>query len=316
VEKSGDLVHRIGRVPINQSIEDLMKPLGEKQFKGNVWQAVMNVPRETVVPDVTPSPTPSNTPTQTSTQTPTPTQTSTQTPTPTQTGTPTPTPSSTPLITTTNLQQWYISTVGASVSSWNNQSSLGNTLSNADVATQPALITSSLGSYSGQAVEFTNNDSFNSTFSPITYSGLTTFAVVKWRNDNTYSGFYNAAFTETSDKSGANNNFNTTYVGTATLSTGNSNSVSELPMIYSVSGTPGQFEARYDAKSSNFTTSLNISGATPPAASAFNIAVGSTGSPVASLIVFEYIVYNRKLSAGEYTQVMNYLKTKYNYASW
>ena len=31
---------------------------------------------------------------------------------------------------------------------------------------------------------------------------------------------------------------------------------------------------------------------------------------------FEYIVYNRKLTAGEYTQVMNYLKTKYNYASW
>jgi hypothetical protein len=260
----------------------------------------------------TSTPTPTVTPTNTSTSTPTPTVT----PTNTSTSTPTPTPSATPAIPTSNLQQWYISTVDASVSSWTNQSYLGNTLANGNVSTQPSLVTSSLGSYSGQAVEFTSNDELNSGFSPITYSGLTTFAVVKWRNANTYSGFYNAAFTQTSDKSGANNNFNTTYVGTASLSVADSNSISELPMIYSVSGTPGQFEARYDAKSSNFTTSFNTSGATPSAASAFNIAVGSTGSPVASLTVFEYIVYNRKLTAGEYTQVMNYLKTKYNYASW
>jgi hypothetical protein len=302
------------------NINDMMYPKGSKQPR-QVWAAVMNVYKEpeTTSP-VTPTPTPTNTVTPTNTGTPTPTPTitptKTGTPTPTQTGTPTPTPSSTPLIPTSNLQQWYISNVDASVSSWTNQSYLGNTLANGNVSTQPSLVTSSLGSYSGQAVEFTNNDELNSSFSPITYSGLTTFAVVKWRSANTYSGFYNAAFTETNDKSGANNNFNTTYVGTATLSTGNSNSVSELPMIYSVSGTPGQFEARYDAKSSNFTTSYNVSGATPSAAAAFNIAVGSTGSPVASLTVFEYIVYNRKLTAGEYTQVMNYLKTKYNYASW
>jgi hypothetical protein len=78
------------RQPINQSIEELMKPLGEKLHKGNVWQVVMNVPEQTSAPDITPSPTPSATPT------PTITPTNTSTPTPTVTPTNTPTPSSTP----------------------------------------------------------------------------------------------------------------------------------------------------------------------------------------------------------------------------
>jgi hypothetical protein len=99
------------RQPINQSIEELMKPLGEKLHKGNVWQVIMNVPQEVAI---TPSPTPTNTVTptpsitptntvtptitSTSTNTPTPSITPTNTVTPTQTTTPTvtPTPSSTP----------------------------------------------------------------------------------------------------------------------------------------------------------------------------------------------------------------------------
>ena len=77
--------------PINQSIEELMKPLGEKTFQGNVWGSViMNVPE----PDVTPTPTPSITPTntQTPTTTLTPTPTTTLTPTPSFTPSPTPVP--------------------------------------------------------------------------------------------------------------------------------------------------------------------------------------------------------------------------------
>lgn len=93
--------------PISQSIEELMKPLSEKKFKGNVWRAhmfIMDAEQNgtTPVPDVTPSPTPSYTPTgtpattptntPTGTGTPTPTPTNTLTATPTGTGTPTPTP--------------------------------------------------------------------------------------------------------------------------------------------------------------------------------------------------------------------------------
>ena len=154
------------------------------------------------------------------------------------------------------------------------------------------------------------------TFSPVTYSGLTSFAVVKWKNAGTYAGFYQSSFTTDTELSGGNNVFLPLYVGGANLSVANSNTLSLLPMIYSISGTPGQWEARYDANASNFTTSYSVSGATPAASTALNIAVSPNGATQPNLTVFEYIVYNRKLTAGEYTQVINYLKTKYNYASW
>ena len=286
-----------------------------------------NTPTNTETPTQTPTPTITETPTQTPTptitdtptQTPTPTITDTPTSTPTQTSTstPTPTPSSTPLIPISNLQQWYISTVGASTSSWNNNGLLGGSIV-ASNPNQPALITGTLGSYSGQAVEFTASDEMSGSFSPVTYSGLTSFAVVKWKNAGTYAGIYNGAFTSQNDDTGANNQFVPTYANSSNpyLSVGNSNSISQLPMIYSISGTPGQWEARYDAKSSNFTTSLNVSAATPAAATSLVIAVSPDGATQPNLTVFEYIVYNRKLSGAEYTQVMNYLKSKYNYASW
>jgi hypothetical protein len=281
------------------NINDMMYPKGSKQPR-QVWAAVMNVYKE---------------PETTSPVTPTPTPTNTGTPTPTQTGTPTPTPSATPAIPTSNLQQWYVSTDSASISSWSNKGLLGGSIT-ATSPNQPALVTSSLGSYSGQAVEFTASDIMAGSFGSITYSGLTSFAVVKWKNAGTYAGFYGGAYTTDTELSGGNNVFLPAYAGYTNLSNANSNTLSLLPMIYSFSGTPGQWEARYDAKASNFTLSLNLSAATPPAAAAFNIAVSPNGATQPNLTVFEYIVYNRKLTAGEYTQVMNYLKTKYNYASW
>ena len=93
------------------NFEDALKPLGEKENKGNMWipvlqnQIVMNSPQDTAVP-VSPTPTPSITPTSTLTPTPsiTPTQTNTPSITPTRTLTPTPsiTASITPTITPTN----------------------------------------------------------------------------------------------------------------------------------------------------------------------------------------------------------------------
>jgi len=56
-------------------IKELIKPLGEKTWRGNIWQPiVMNVPKdgETPTPPVSPTPTPSNTPFPTPTPTPTP----------------------------------------------------------------------------------------------------------------------------------------------------------------------------------------------------------------------------------------------------
>jgi hypothetical protein len=67
-----------------QSIEELLKPLGEKIDKGNVWRPILNQPinvfKSTPAPSVSPTPTP------TVTITPTPTLTNTPTVTPTPSG--------------------------------------------------------------------------------------------------------------------------------------------------------------------------------------------------------------------------------------
>ena len=76
-----------GQPKINQSIDELLKPLSEKKWKGNVWGSeIMNVEKETT-PDVSPSPTPSITPSVTP---------SSPIPSVTPTPTVTPTPSATP----------------------------------------------------------------------------------------------------------------------------------------------------------------------------------------------------------------------------
>jgi hypothetical protein len=85
------------------SIKELLKPLGEKTRKGNVWIPVLNQPINVLKDDTTPVPpvSPSPTPTQTGTPTPTPTPSSTvpePSPSPTPTGTPTPSPSTPPPI--------------------------------------------------------------------------------------------------------------------------------------------------------------------------------------------------------------------------
>jgi len=73
-----------------QSITELLKPLGEKIDKGNVWRPILNQPVNVFKDDTTPIPSP----TPTSSVTPTPSITPTSTVTPTPTTTPTPTPSS------------------------------------------------------------------------------------------------------------------------------------------------------------------------------------------------------------------------------
>jgi hypothetical protein len=85
--------------PKQDSIKELLKPLGEKERKGNVWIPVLNQPINVLKESGTPTPpsSPSPTPTKTATPTPTPSSSAIPTspsPTPTQTGTPTPTPSS------------------------------------------------------------------------------------------------------------------------------------------------------------------------------------------------------------------------------
>jgi hypothetical protein len=47
------------------------------------------------------------------------------------------------------------------------------------------------------------------------------------------------------------------------------------------------------------------------------LAIGSNQSQTTSDIsIFEFLIYNRLLNSSEYAQVVNYLKTKYQYSTW
>jgi hypothetical protein len=43
---------------------------------------------------------------------------------------------------------------------------------------------------------------------------------------------------------------------------------------------------------------------------------GNQSQTTSDISIFEFLIYNRLLNSSEYAQVVNYLKTKYQYNSW
>ena len=286
---------------------------------------------EWVSPTPTPSPTQTNTPTpsvtQTQTQTPTNTntptpsvtQTQTQTPTNTQTSSPTPTPSSTPPPFSpsglTNLQYWFLSTSGVSASSWTNYGLLGGSVSQVTASRQPQIQTGTLGSYTGQTVQFANRDHMSGGFTSANYSSSTVFSVMKV-NDTDPNGWSIDLYT-----TGANNNSwswqsrvlaNTSIVAKNPGSSTSPNR-SIAPLLLATSGQSGSFFT------ASYNDVLGTSGTT--------IYTGTTGTELqfgyepgtsssTDIEVYEQLIYNRVLTATEYGNVINYLKTKYQYNTW
>lgn len=300
-------------------------------------QTPTNTPTNTTTK--TPTPTTTTTLTATSTQTPTNTITTTNTPsvtntatatlnvtptvtqTPTNTSTPTttPTPSSTPATFSpsglTNLQYWFLSTSGASVSSWTNYGLLGGSVSQATSGNQPQIISSTLGSYSGQTVQFTNRDFMSGTFTSANYSSSTVFSVIKINNTDAngwnialYSTGTNNSSWDWQSRAGIN-----TSIARKTPGSSTSPARIKAPLLLATSGTSGSFfTASYnDVLGTSGTTTY-----TGTTATLFNFG-GDPGSASSTDIeVFEQLVYNRVLTTTEYGNVMNYLKTKYQYNTW
>jgi hypothetical protein len=290
--------------------------ISDDEFDSNIIFA----PDELQPPSQTPSNTPSPTPTRT--QTPTPTQTPTITPTPsitptitpTTTPTLTPTPSSTPPppfdpLSLGNLQHWYLSTSGATEASWTNLGLLGGAITQADALLQPSLISETLGSFTGTAVNYTGSENQSSGFPLENYSGSSTFLVMKRNSVGTGNWTINLA-------GGSGVCF---VIGTSNpefLKT--PNIVSSTPQPYPLGelliASSGQsnsfFNATYNDGSGTLTpfTGTDVS-------DFFNIGsnegqIGNNNS------IFEVMIYNRLLNSSEYAQVVNYLKTKYQYSTW
>ena len=252
------------------------------------------------------------------------------TPTPTTTTTNTPTPTNTPSVTPppfvpsslSNLQYWFDATSGLTydifynVSNWTNYGLLGSTVNQGTVSRQPKLsLSSTLGSYTGYAVGFTNRAYMSATFGSANYSSSTVFSVMKingvsgsgWSIDLFDTGANNYSWSWQSYDTGS------TSIVRKTPGSSTSPSRTKAPLLLATSGTSSSFFT------ASFNDVLGTSGSTTytgTTATQFEFGYEPGVNTATNIEVFEYLVYNRVLTSTEYANVMNYLKTKYQYNTW
>lgn len=275
--------------------------------------AVTSTPTNTATPTNTPTNT--STPTNTPTKTATPTQTGTAAVTPTPTNTPSSTPSAFSPSGVTNLQLWYISTSGASASSWTNYGLLGGSQIQATLINQPVVQSSTLGSFTGQSMAFSSRASMTQTFASTSFSAITIFVVIKLNANFSQYGLFSPFDYQSY---GSPSQFRITHnPSTITLSSANSTTISYKPQLLIASGDTSAFDAEILAGSLGTFTGTKTSSSLYQTAtySQLGIDLGSN-QPESYFNLFEYIVYNRKLDTTEYNNVINYLKTKYKYNTW
>ena len=281
----------------------------------------------TTTTTLTATPTPTQTPTTTTTLTATPTQTPTNTVTPSTTPilSPTPTSTNTPTPTTppfspsgvTNLQFWFMSNSGATASSWTNYGLLGGSATQSVVANQPQIVTgATLGSYTGQTIQFnTSPDFYSGNTTGINIQSHSSYLVYKpfessvdgWALLLYSAGTLNWMYQNWNTDVSATTRMNRGEYRTAKIN----NTVNGTPYLVVSSGSTSGVIA-----SSNGV--LGLSGST--AFSGFqtnNFRIGTTsGSNLQKIQMFEWIFYNRQLTASEHANVINYLKNKYQYNTW
>lgn len=296
----------------------------------------------TLTPSVTPTTTttltatPEQTPTTTNTNTPTPsvTTTSTMTPTVTLTASPTTTPNITPSPTNTitptstqptfdpsslgNLQYWFKSTEGASSSSWTNYGLIGGALTQSVAANQPQIVANDTfgSSYTGQSVNFTSRDfmTLSHPSSATTFTGKTFFFVSQV--DNRSDGGWSINIQNGSGYTLNNNIWDYQFYGGVNTTVSRS-----MPGRREFLFTTGYtLYAASGLTTTGFTASVNdtvgTSGTTSyigQVADWINMGYDIGSSNLNDISMFEFLGYNRLLTQSEFNQVLNYLKTKYNY---
>jgi hypothetical protein len=294
--------------------ENYFEFISDDEFNSNTIFAPdeINPPTPSITASPTLTPTPTKTPTNTPTNTPTPSITATHTP--TTTPTLTPTPSSTPPppldpLSLGNLQHWYLSTSGATAASWTNLGLLGGSISQATALLQPSIITETLGSFTGTAVNYIDGQNQGSSFPLENYSGSSIFIVMKRNSTGTGNWTINLA-------GGAGLCM---LIGTSNpeiLKTPNGISLQPIP-----SPLGELFIAASGQSDSFFTATFNDASGSTSSFSNTDVSnflgLGSDSGQIGiDNSIFEFLIYNRLLNSSEYAQVVNYLKTKYQYSSW
>ncbi len=300
---------------------------------------ITSTPTITPTTTTTLTATPEVTPTTTNTNTPTPsvTTTSTMTPTVTLTASPTTTPNITPSPTNTitptstqptfdpsslgNLQYWFKSTEGASSSSWTNYGLIGGALTQSVGVNQPTIISNDTfgSSYTGQSVNFGALDfmTLSHPSSATTFTGKTFFFVsqVNSRSD----GGWSINIQNGSGYTLNNNIWDYQFYGGVSTSVSRSKP-GRREFLFTTGYT---LYAASGLTTTGFTASVNdtlgTSGTTSyigEVADWINFGYSISGTPFTNNIsMFEFLGYNKLLTQSEFNQVLNYLKTKYNYST-
>jgi hypothetical protein len=267
-------------------------------------------------------PTPTPTPTNTSTPTLTPTPTQTSTPSSTPAVTPTPTATTPPFSPSgvTGLQFWFLSNSGSSVSSWTNYGLLGGSVVQSNASYQPQVLTgATLGTYTGTAMRFANRDFMTGSTTSTSFSAETTFIVLK-RVYATNLGWAITMYNTTGSTSYPTNyvwNYNSFQFPDNASSINAKPTLVTMPLytncLISSSGNSSSLSATTNGSYTGSTASL-FTGSTNVVRLDIGYDPGYDEGQTHD--VFEFISYNRILTSTEYNNVMNYLKTKYQYSSW
>jgi hypothetical protein len=280
-----------------------------------------------ICPTPTPTQTLTSTPTGTATSTPTPTTTLTLTPTLTSTSTPTPTPTIPPFSPSSisNLYQWFDASFAPNlttrvsggqtfVESWTGRSG-GYFVNQTTGANQPQLVSGAYGlPFSG--VSFSGGSDFmtGSAGNVPTPTGNTVFMVVYQENGvNQLLWDIQASGGTSTPQTSFYVNFDALEANTigGRIRTNTYSLTSKYPKILlSASGDTSSRGGQINDQTISTQTFTTGNNNTTIRMSTVN------GDAPAQGTIFEIIIYHRKLTQSEVNNVVNYLKTKWNYNSW
>ena len=279
----------------------------------NNWEVCQDVPQPSPTPSITPSPTETNTPTPSVTQTNTPSVTPSLTPTNTNTPTPSSTPATFNPSSLGNLQYWFMSNTGFTTSTWTNYGLLAGSITQGTATFQPSAVSTTMGSFTGTAIQFASRDVMSGTFTSTNFSAQTCFLVMKRVAASTANKL---AYTLTSNYSVQ------AEVGSSGPFPGRINAAGVgRNFTYPASGnvlvtTSGTTTAADNYVNDTLISTSNSTYSPVNAVTQFQVGNDPGSSNSSDFRIFEILTYNKVLNSSEYNQVVNYLKSKYQYSSW
>ena len=214
------------------------------------------------------------------------------------------------------LRYWFKSDYGPTVSTWPNYGTLGGSVTQATGANQPALLTNGvLGTYTGTSVNFVGRDFMQGTFASTTYTAVTTFTVMNVNVTDGNGWNISLSGAGTNNRTWEWQSRNTATTSIARNQAGSYVSPNKLinPLLLVTSGQSGSFFT------STFNDVLGTSGTstyTGVTSTVMNFGYDPGATSSTNIEVFEHLIYNRVLNTSEVDDVLNYLKTKYQYNSW